>query len=70
MQPKTAAPEKEDRFAADGDAEFGYQTLDIAMAQIESIIAPDSVTDDVGWESVVFLCIHPPMLPMSESYPG
>jgi hypothetical protein len=36
-----------DRFAADGDTTFSQQTLYISMAEIKSIVEPDSVADDV-----------------------
>ena len=39
--------------------------LDISMAEIESIVEPDGVADDIGRESVSFICVHPPSLPIS-----
>ncbi|MFT5334823.1 MAG: hypothetical protein ACJASY_003777 [Halioglobus sp.] len=32
------------------------------MTEIESIVEPDCVTDDVWWKSVSFICIHPLIL--------
>jgi hypothetical protein len=58
---------KADRFAGDRDAAFCQQVFDISMAQIEAIVEPDSVGDDVGRESVSFVCIHTPILPNSSS---
>ena len=37
------------------------------MAQIESIVEPDCIGDDVGWESVALVCIHAPILSILES---
>ena len=50
------------RLAADGDTAFSQKVFDISMTQIETMIEPDSVTDDVWWESVAFVSIHPPVL--------
>ena len=35
------------------------------MAEIETIVQPDSVTDNLGWESVTFISIHSPILTIS-----
>ena len=35
------------------------------MTQIEAIVEPDGVTNDVRWESVAFVCVHEPILPIS-----
>ena len=40
------------------------------MTQVEAIIEPDCVTDDFRWESVTFVCIHGPSLPISVSLLG
>jgi hypothetical protein len=32
------------------------------VTEIESIVEPDCVTDDVWWKSVSFICIHPLIL--------
>jgi hypothetical protein len=55
----------EDRFAADSDASLGKEIFDIAVAQIEKIVEPDSVGKDIGWESMAFICVHGPRLPIS-----
>ena len=34
------------------------------MAEIEAVVQPDSVADDVGWESVAAVSIHPLVLPI------
>ena len=36
-----------------------------AVAEIEAVVQPDSVGDDVRWESVSFICVHSPILPIS-----
>jgi hypothetical protein len=59
------APEP-DRFPSDDDASFSQKVFDISMAQIESIVEPDGVADDIGRESVAFVGIHhqiPPIWP-------
>ena len=40
------------------------------MTEIESIVEPDSVTDDVGRESVPLVSVHSPVLPNSVSLFG
>jgi hypothetical protein len=35
-----------------------------AMTQIEAIVEPDGITDDVRWESIAFVCAHPHILTM------
>jgi hypothetical protein len=52
------------RFAADSDASLGEQVFDISVAEIESIVEPDSVADDVRRESVAFVCIHCLIVPI------
>ena len=37
------------------------------MAEIESIVEPNSVTDDIGQEPVAFVCVHEPILAISGS---
>jgi len=44
-----------DGFIADSDASFGQEIFNITMAEVEMIITPDGITDDVGWESVTLL---------------
>lgn len=51
-----------DRFAAYYDSSFGKDIFNITLAEIESKIEPDSVTDDVGCESVSFISIRPEIL--------
>jgi hypothetical protein len=35
------------------------------VAEIETIVEPDDVTDDIGWESVAFISIHPSIIQIS-----
>ena len=37
-----------DSFTADGDASLGKQIFDITVAEIEAIVEPDSVRNDIG----------------------
>ena len=37
------------------------------MAEVESVIEPDGVGDDIGWESVTLVCVHPAILPIHGS---
>ena len=55
------APEA-DRLSSDDDASLGEEIFDIPVAQIETIVEPDSVRDDIGRESVAFVGIHGPIL--------
>jgi hypothetical protein len=43
-----------DCFSADGDTSFCEEIFDISMAEIEAVVEPDGITDDVGRESVPF----------------
>ena len=54
-----------DRFAADGDAAFREEVLDIAVTEVESIVEPDGVGNDVPWKSVSLVDTHEPILPIS-----
>ncbi len=55
-----------DRFAAEGDASFGQEIFDVTVAKVESEIQPDSVTDDIGRESMTFVGIHPRIVSQCE----
>ena len=39
-----------DCFAGDSDAAFCQKVFDISMAEIEAVIQPDGVTNDVRWD--------------------
>jgi hypothetical protein len=56
---------KTDCFATDCDATFGQEVFNVAVAEVESIVKPDSVGNDVRRKSVAFLDIHPPILAIS-----
>ena len=54
-----------DRFTADGDAPLSEKIFDISMTQVEAIVEPDSIGNDIWWEAVPFICVHGPILPIS-----
>jgi hypothetical protein len=56
-----------DCFSTDGDAAPSEQIFDITMAEIKSVVEPDSIGNDVERESVAFVCIHLPILAISVS---
>ena len=45
-----------------GDTTFGLYVFNISMAEIESVIEPASVTDDICGKPVAFLGGHGPIL--------
>ena len=54
-------------FATDIDASFGEQIFDITVAQIEAIVEPNGIRNDIWRESVAFICIHETILAISGS---
>lgn len=58
---KLDAPET-DRLTRYSDTTFGEKVFDISMAEIEAIVKPHSMADDIGRESVSFICIHGPIV--------
>jgi hypothetical protein len=40
------------------------------MTEVEPVVEPDCVTNDIGRESVAFVCIHLPILSILESLLG
>jgi hypothetical protein len=54
------------RLPSDDDPAFSQQILDISVAQIEAIVEPDGVGDDIGRESVSFIGIHPEIVSQAE----
>jgi hypothetical protein len=52
------------RFATDSDASLGKKILDKSVAEVESVVQTDCVTDDIWWEPVSFICIHWQILPI------
>ena len=51
-----------DGFATDSDVWFSEKIFNISVAQVEAVVAPDGITDDVGCESVAFVYIHIPII--------
>ena len=49
---------KADGFPADDDAAFSQDIFDISVTEIEAVVKPDCVTDDVGRESVELIGVH------------
>ena len=43
------------RLVADRDTALGHKILNIATAQIESMIKPDNVLNNLRWKSVAFV---------------
>ena len=58
------APEA-DRFSRYSDASLSEEIFDISVAKIESVVEPDCVADNVGWEPVTFVGIHLAILSIS-----
>ena len=53
-----------------GQVEATIMTLEATKAEFESVVVPDFVADDVWRESVAFVGIHAPILPISATLPG
>jgi hypothetical protein len=53
---------KADSFSGYGDAPPSQEVFSISVAKVEAPAEPDSVTNDIEWESVVFVCVHPAIL--------
>ena len=66
--PELAAPIP-DRLIGQEDAAFGHALFDVPGAQAEAEIEPDTVADDLGWESMALVrircwwCIHATTMP-------
>ena len=58
------APEA-DWFSTHHDPSLIQQIFNIAVAQVKSIIKPDSVRNDFWRKSVAHTCVHEPSLPIS-----
>ena len=52
---------------ADGYASLSQKIFYIAVAEIETVVEPDGIGNNVRWESVAFVSIHAPILPISVS---
>jgi len=44
---------------ADSNTSLGQQIFDISVAQVEAVVEPHRVTDNLRWKSVSLVCIHP-----------
>jgi hypothetical protein len=53
-----------DRFSGYSDTSLGKEIFNVTVAEVESVVKPDGVTDYVGREPVTFICIHPSILPI------
>ena len=62
IQPAEFDIPETDRFATHGDASLVQEVFYIAMAEIEAIVEPDGIGNDVSWESVALICVHPSIL--------
>ena len=47
-----------DGLPTDSDASLGQQIFDMSVVQIESIVKPDCIANDIGWESVALVYVH------------
>ena len=61
---------KSDRFVADSDAMFSEEIFYIAVAEIESIVEPVGIGNDIRRKSMTFVCIHEPILSKPALYLG
>jgi hypothetical protein len=59
------APEP-DGLIADCNATLSQEIFDIAVAEVEAIVQPDCIADDIGRESVTFVSIHPEIIHFRE----
>jgi hypothetical protein len=55
--PELYAPES-DGFIGNGDATLSKKVFNISMAQVESVIQPNCIADDIGREPVTFVGTH------------
>jgi hypothetical protein len=51
-----------DRFPSDYDPALSQQIFDIPVAQVDAIVEPDSIGDNIRRESVAFIGVHGPIL--------
>ena len=58
LSPKLDAPEA-DQFTADGNTPFGEEVFYISVAQTESMVQPNGVTDYLGRKPVSLVDVHP-----------
>jgi hypothetical protein len=58
---KLDAPET-DRFRSDDNVSLAKKIFNIAVTWTKSVLEPDRLRDDIRWESVAFISIHPSIL--------
>jgi len=63
---KLDAPEA-DRLPSDNDASLSQEIFNIPVAEIESVVEPDGITDDIWGEPVALVGIHWPILSIWDS---
>ena len=56
-----------DRFTADSYTSLRQDIFDISIAEIEAIVEPDGIADDVWGEPEAFVCVHGKILAISGS---
>ena len=56
---------KPDRFSANSNASLGQQIFDVSETEVEALVQPDGVADDIGRESMAFIGSYLPNLPIS-----
>ena len=44
------------------DAVFSEKVFDISVAEIESVVEPDGIGNDIWREAVAFVCVHRPIV--------
>ena len=54
-------------FTADGYPAFSEQIFDVTVTQVEAIVEPDGIGNDIWRESAAFVGIHPPILEYRET---
>ena len=59
-----------DGFATDGDTPLSEKIFNEwsgtpAVAEVESLVEPDSIRNDIWWESMTFVYIHRPIIEYS-----
>jgi hypothetical protein len=52
---------------ADGDTSFSEQIINISVAEVELVVVPVGIADDIRRESMSLVGIHPAILAISVS---
>jgi len=61
---------KADRLTCDNNDALSHDIFNVTVAEIESVVEPDGVIDNIGWESIPLVGIHPKIPPILESLFG